>query len=502
MINEFLKENEISVNDKITKVMLKSNITIFIIIVVQLLNIFNANMIDIIIFSIVGFSVFTIPYIYRQIKGDTIYLKYIIITSISILASVSHILFWWRAYLLWTWIIAISCLYLDIKLFKITAVVSAFLIIVSEILCGAIGYRILEGVIILFNAQKNIQLITGNATILSLEFSIFFFIILSYFKRSQALLSKFQELYNQSDKNFSRNLDMSKKVESLVKNLKSDTVDTTNNASDILESLVASNVKYATFSNHFKQTTETVKDISKQINNIQDKINFITSSTNSLSELSSKSKVDLQKSINKTKESESITNQTIETIKGLADSSKDIDKITKIISNISDRINLVALNATIEAARAGEAGLGFSVVAEEVGKLSKQSKSAAEDIVNIVKSISEKLITAVNAIGTIKETVSNSSTLVGNVLPTFDAMNIEQFNILDEITNLSKSISNLYNNSNSIQLTLGELIELNGGSLLDMKDIEDSTKEMQLRIMGMTKQIGEINERVRSIVTD
>lgn len=107
----------------------------------------------------------------------------------------------------------------------------------------------------------------------------------------------------------------------------------------------------------------------------------------------------------------------------ISDMQASIDNFTRVTEEIvviSENTNMLSLNASIEAARAGKAGLGFSVVAEEIKKLAENSKMSAqstkkdehvmisgmEEILKISSEL-EKRVEAVN------NDISNMSAILG-----------------------------------------------------------------------------------------
>jgi methyl-accepting chemotaxis protein len=66
---------------------------------------------------------------------------------------------------------------------------------------------------------------------------------------------------------------------------------------------------------------------------------------------------------------------------------RHVHQITEIITSVAHRTYLLSLNASIEAARAGEAGRGFSVVADEIRKLSESAGKSADEISQLMHEI-------------------------------------------------------------------------------------------------------------------
>ncbi|MDQ7092255.1 methyl-accepting chemotaxis protein [Desulfosporosinus sp. PR] len=78
-------------------------------------------------------------------------------------------------------------------------------------------------------------------------------------------------------------------------------------------------------------------------------------------------------------------------IKEILSISEEINEVSAFIKEIADETKMLGLNAAIEAARAGDAGRGFGVVAEEIRKLSAQSKSTVPRIKQLTDTIKGKV---------------------------------------------------------------------------------------------------------------
>lgn len=102
-------------------------------------------------------------------------------------------------------------------------------------------------------------------------------------------------------------------------------------------------------------------------------------------------------------------------ITSLSSHSQDIGNIIKIITNVAQQTNLLALNAAIEAARAGDLGRGFTVVANEVKELARETSISAEGItrkIENVRSGSQEAARAINEVTKIIDQVADLSNAI------------------------------------------------------------------------------------------
>jgi methyl-accepting chemotaxis protein len=98
--------------------------------------------------------------------------------------------------------------------------------------------------------------------------------------------------------------------------------------------------------------------------------------------------------------------QMVQVVNNISVHSDKINKITEVIEKIANKTNLLSLNAAIEAARAGEHGKGFSVVAEEVGKLAASSAESSQEIARLVQQAVAETAQAVQVVQEVNRDMS------------------------------------------------------------------------------------------------
>lgn len=184
---------------------------------------------------------------------------------------------------------------------------------------------------------------------------------------------------------------------------------------------------------------------------------------------------------------------------------EEIRELTKNIINITEETNLLALNASIEAARAGEAGRGFSVVADEIGKLAANSAASATEIQKVTEKViqsvddlaaeSENMIAFMNetAMDGYEKMLATSEDYQGNVAN----MNAMMQSFAQKSKDLKLNIENIRESLGDMKTAVGEcaigVTNVTETSIRLTENVSDIGKEAELNLdiaVGLNDEVG------------
>lgn len=207
-----------------------------------------------------------------------------------------------------------------------------------------------------------------------------------------------------------------------------------------------------------------------------------------------------------------------EVIKNLINKTQRIRDITNLINRISSETNLLGLNAKVEAVHAGAAGKGFSVVADEIQRLSSESKEASVNISDTIKSVTDEIshlesvaLKSQDAFTAQRDTVDEVSNVIAKNSEFINTYISEQksFNesiaaIKDDENILADSISNIFSSVREVSATAHEISSLtynqnNSISLLGKLDADLSAGVASLGNESKAIKVRKVNAQRRKI---
>ena len=161
----------------------------------------------------------------------------------------------------------------------------------------------------------------------------------------------------------------------------------------------------------------------------------------------------------------------------LGESSQEIGQIVDTISGIAAQTNLLALNAAIEAARAGEQGRGFAVVAEEVRHLAEQSQDAAKKITELISEIQGDTAKAVSAMQAGTREVETGVEVVNSTGVAFNSIETIVLHVADQMKEMSTVIEHMAQGSQEIVTAVAEIDRLSKHASSESENVAAITEE-------------------------
>jgi methyl-accepting chemotaxis protein len=263
------------------------------------------------------------------------------------------------------------------------------------------------------------------------------------------------------------------------------------------------------------QSTDMVKGISasfagitsdsemhnRNISNLQETIDRLNASMNEVSGNANNVVGSMKLVVGSAEKGSGLVESTFEGMQNIEKFYSGMLNVIEIISDISEKVNLLSLNASIEAARAGEYGRGFAVVADEISKLADNTSSSVKEITGLihegdieVKRDKEMVVDMRSSFGLIMKNIESTGLMIEGFIDMIQARVRDIQNIKKDITTVSAFYGDLNQSTgaqNKNALTVSETIEQVNAGARDFVGRSETLADSSLELKNMAASLTE-----------
>jgi methyl-accepting chemotaxis protein len=182
------------------------------------------------------------------------------------------------------------------------------------------------------------------------------------------------------------------------------------------------------------------------------------------------------------------------TIGRLSKKGEEINGITTVIAEITQKTNLLALNAAIIAAQAGEHGRSFAVVADEVRSLSVEAANSTGAIGRLVGEIQEYTRETVDHFARTRQLVKEGTDLGEGMETSLRQILESAVSAMEMARDIRKATQEVARSVESVTLSIDELGDM-------VTQISTASKEEAVGIRSIVKSIEEVKSMTDDMVT-
>ncbi|MCR5698792.1 MAG: hypothetical protein K6G52_04010 [Treponemataceae bacterium] len=281
-------------------------------------------------------------------------------------------------------------------------------------------------------------------------------------------------------------------ISNLYQFINQETTSLRNDATEIKGSSVEIN-------NKADKMKSSISDQNMSISQTSASLNQMSTSITNINKIATQQHQEMNEIIQNLDSQMQLLQKLAENVGSVKESSKKVSNFVEAVNTIAAQTGLLAMNASIEAAHAGTLGKGFSVIAQEIRKLSVETTKNAENITetlkeneNIVNTTSESMISFSEYTKTTTEKLRDTISVIEEILSGISEIDVGTNDVMQS---LNQIVDTSNTNTQLAEGVAGDIIKQNEA----IESISTGTQTLQSKVSNLEQMLENIRIAIDEI---